>query len=215
MRVDIHVHTGRYSGCAVGSPQEMAQAALAKGLEGIVLAEHDMAWPQGELANLAKEFPGLRFFRGAEMTVAQGEHLLVLGVSTFAPLVPLLPYRQLIELVRDLGGIAILAHPLRRDPDPELLKLVDGVEVASHSIPQALRAKVTALASQYQLPAMAASDAHWPQALGQFAMDILSPVETEQELAAALAHGCFRNYIDPTFTSMKDEFYRDWKIIQT
>lgn len=215
MRIDIHVHTGRYSGCAVGSPQEMAQAALAKGLQGIVLAEHDLAWPQGELANLAKEFPGLRLFRGAEMTVAEGEHLLVLGVRTFSPLLPLLPYRQLIELVRELGGIAILAHPFRRDPDPELLKLVDGVEVASHSIPQALRAKAAALADQYQLPAMAASDAHSPQALGPFAMDILSPVESEEDLAAALAQGCFCNYIDPTFTSLKDEFYRGWKKIQT
>jgi predicted metal-dependent phosphoesterase TrpH len=83
MRVDIHVHTGKYSGCAVDTPETMVEGAIAAGLDGIVLSEHDLVWPSTLLADLQLRYPQIRLFSGAEMTTLEGEHVLALGLDSF------------------------------------------------------------------------------------------------------------------------------------
>ena len=63
MKIDMHVHTSRHSSCAVMSPQQMAEAALQSGLDGVTLAEHDYLWTAEEARELAEQFPPLAVFR--------------------------------------------------------------------------------------------------------------------------------------------------------
>ena len=134
MRIDLHVHTSRYSSCGHATPEEMAQAALDHGLDGIVLTEHNVTWPLDELSELRAAFPALTILSGIELTSDRGDDYLVLGLPRQDWFAPRLTAEEIVQRSQRLGGVVILAHPYRyRDDVPETLFTcpVDGVEVAS------------------------------------------------------------------------------------
>ena len=215
MRVDVHVHTGKYSGCAVDTPEAMVEAAIAAKLDGIVLTEHDLFWPNLPLTQLQQLYPQIKLFTGAEMTTLEGEHILALGLESFEGLYPLLPGLDLVEAIHIRGGIAIYAHPWRWNiqPAPGLSEAVDSLEIASTNINAAMRYKIQSLQKHLNLPGIAASDSHSIDTLGMFAIDLFEDVSTETELATAIRSGEFTNYIDQNRADQRrEEFYRGWKL---
>jgi hypothetical protein len=119
-----HVHTTRSDGR--GSPTDVARAARAAGLDFLVLTDHN---PR-ELPTPARE-EGVLLVGGEESTTPFG-HLVDVGSrraltddqKTSAP----------VRAVLELGGLAVLAHPLhpqRAWTDLAQARLASGVEVWS------------------------------------------------------------------------------------
>ncbi len=196
MRIDIHVHSSRYSPCSWQPPEEMIQAAVTAGLDGIVFTEHDLRWPQQELDRLQQVAPGLKLFSGAEMTTAEGEHVLVYGDMDYSRLRAFTAGVNLCLLVREMGGVSVLAHPGRwgQLPAPALLEAVDGLEVSSSNITRAMSLQAEHLARRYGKFMIVASDSHHTASLGGFALEFSAIVNDEVELAGALQHKKFQLY---------------------
>jgi hypothetical protein len=80
MKIDLHVHTRERSPCACSSTDEMILAAVDRGLDGLVITDHDRLVPTEDLAYLNAKYAPFRVFGGIEVTT-RGEHVLVLGVQ--------------------------------------------------------------------------------------------------------------------------------------
>ena len=190
MIIDMHVHTEEYSGCAHMSPEAMAQTAVDRGLDGVVITEHDYLWSQDELQALQTRFPALRILRGIEVSTAEG-HALAYGVSAedAASFYAHMPLADLTHTVHDAGGIVILAHPTRYEddiPDEVYDAHIDGVEALSLNVRMYMERAIQSLASELDVPSIAGTDAHVTESLGFYGTDFHTPIETEQDLIAAV-----------------------------
>ena len=189
MIIDMHLHTERYSICAGMSPDAMARTAVARGLDGVVLTEHDVLWPESELHALRARHPDLTILRGIEVNTRAG-HALAYGITravtaTFSDRMPL---RTLTRRVHEAGGIVILAHPARyndRLPRAVYRANLDGLEVRSFNIRGYMQRPIETLQADLDLPGIAGTDAHTTDVLGLYATDFDVPIETETDLVAA------------------------------
>lgn len=189
MIIDLHVHTSRHSQCAKSTPEEMVRAARDRGLDGVVLTEHDVVWLDDEFEALRKVCPGLRLFRAAEISTAEGEDMLVYGVSDIGPLSGRQPAATVVEQARRAGGAAILAHPLRYHAaiaEPLLRTPPDACEAWSLNIFAYQRTAIREFSERTGCGLVAASDAHHWASLGAYAVRFERPPRDEAELAAAL-----------------------------
>ena len=138
MLIDLHVHTYPYSDDSHLPPEEAVEQAKRAGLDAICFAEHDWHWNEADIARLRREH-GFPVFRGMEISSDEG-HILVFGLSEYRFGMHHASYVR--ELLDEVGGVMILAHPFRRKvryhPAPgelleevcsnQILDLVDAVE---------------------------------------------------------------------------------------
>lgn len=140
-RIDLHLHTRRYSGCSSLDPLKACELAQARGLDGLVITEHRVRWTDAELASLREAFPGLLVLSGMEATLVEGHDVVLLGEG--------LPYSLPMRMrARDLESLlapvreevfAFVAHAFRYSLDlgrklERVLALVDGIEMNSVNI---------------------------------------------------------------------------------
>ena len=73
-RIDIHLHTNRYSPDSDISPEQLIVDAKAAGLTALAITEHDTLWPIEELAelNARPEANGLTILGGVEVSAMEG-----------------------------------------------------------------------------------------------------------------------------------------------
>ena len=199
MLIDLHVHTSRYSSCGNATPEEMAAAALAHGLDGIVITEHNVMWPVAELDALREAFPALLIMNGIELTSDRGDDYLVLGLAQQDWFAPRLPAGELTHRAQAQGGVVILAHPYRyRDELPDTLDAfpVDGVEVASCNMHGTASMGAAQLAAGLGAFQVWNSDAHDTDTVGLYANRLPQRITNMTELALALARRQHRAYAD-------------------
>lgn len=200
MKVDIHVHTNKHSNCGVSSPEEMVQAAIACGLDAIVLTEHDYMWRPQELASLQARFPRIKLFSGIEVSVDYSEHIIVIGVPNPELFSPFMKPADLVAAVRQHQGAAILAHPYRWSPSVRrdiLEAQLDAVEVYSNSIRNYMQQPIRSLQQKLGLPLVASSDGHHTQQLGLYAIDLHQPARDDKDLARMIRQGQFDIWTNP------------------
>ena len=198
MLIDLHVHTSRYSPCGRGAPEQMVSRAAALGFDAIVLTEHHVVWPEEEVAALGQPCPGLRVFRGAEVTSADGDDFLLYGIGEGDWKVGM-DEREIVERAHAQGAVVVLAHPYRyHDRVPQVAEegLVDGVEVLSNNILAANQARAEELARRIGAFAVAATDAHHVDSLGLYGIRLHEAVTDEVELADALRRRAFELFVD-------------------
>lgn len=199
MLIDLHVHTSRYSPCGRSTPEEMAARALALGYDAIVLTEHHAVWSAEDAAALERRNPGLRVFRGVEVTSSSGDDYLLYGGLNGHPFEAGWDERAILERARVEGLVIVLAHPFRyRDRAPDIVEegLIDGVEVLSNNILVANQARASNLAARVGAFATAATDAHHVDTLGLYGTRLREPVDSEEELADALRRRGFELHVD-------------------
>ena len=196
MHYDFHVHTSRYSPCALDSPETICKRALEAGLAGIAITEHDLWWPSEELQSLADRFPELVIFRGAEYACPEGHFLVFLpngedgGKDLNARSV-----LNLIAGVHERGGMLIWAHPLRFGESLGWLKKakLDGIEVASSNINARLGNIARKLAAHRDLGMFRNSDTHRANTLGKYYNEIPLQLRNTAEMIRYLS----RNALTP------------------
>jgi predicted metal-dependent phosphoesterase TrpH len=171
MRYDLQVHT-HASPCSRASPEEMVQAAVDAGLDGIAITNHDIV-ADIEPARAAAGAE-LEVIAGIEVTTTQG-HLLGLGVREAPPQSDPI---SVVDNIHEQGGVAILSHPFDRlrqyytDSLPELAAAVDAVEVLnSRCLLNRYNHRAEQFSSEHELPRTGGSDAHFPMEVGRAATE--------------------------------------------
>jgi predicted metal-dependent phosphoesterase TrpH len=182
------------------SPQAMAQAALERDLDGVVLTEHNYLWSLAEVQALQMQFPALKILRGIEVSAAEG-HALVYGVSESETVAfyPKIPLAELANIVHAAGGIVILAHPARYKesiPCAVYHAGIDGIELFSMNIRTYMEAAIQELDTILGKPGIAGTDAHSIESLGFYATDYSHPIESEQDLVRAVKMQAFTLHRD-------------------
>jgi predicted metal-dependent phosphoesterase TrpH len=191
MKFDLHTHTRRHSHDADTDPLELVRAAVAAGLDGVVITEHDYLWPEEELAELRAAAPGLVVLGGVEVT-SRGGDLLCYGVTDPFALTRGMPFADVCREVHRQGGAVVAAHPNRwgqpfekilRDQRPEL----DGIEVMSNNMDPDLRRRAAELLARYpHFAQLGNSDSHAPGTVGCCYTDFDCEIRTTADLVAAI-----------------------------
>ncbi len=191
MKFDLHMHTARHSPDADSDPFELVRAAVAAGLNGIVITEHDYMWPDSELEELRAAAPELVILGGVEVT-ARGGDVLCYGITNPFALPRGIGWPELCREVHKQGGACVAAHPNRwgqpfekilREQNPEL----DGIEVMSNNMDRDLRSKAAELLKKYpHFAQLGNSDSHQPNTVGCCCTVFEVPVRTNAELVAAI-----------------------------
>ncbi len=177
-RLDLHVHTV-HSGDSPCEVKEVIESAKRKGLDGVAITDHDSVEGLEEAFELAEERD---FFviPGIEISSIDG-HILGLGIEEKVQ--PQLSAADTVDRIRDLGGIAISAHPfsLSLTPFSALEADFDAIEVFNPR-----RYIGNRLAKKYALeegiPMTAGSDAHYCQEIGMAGVEIDCELRLEEVL---------------------------------
>ncbi|MCP4902770.1 MAG: hypothetical protein GY906_37895 [bacterium] len=190
VRIDLHVHTGRYSQCAeLLDPYKIQDHALAAGVSGVVLTEHDLQWQDEEFELLRRSSPGISIFRGIEVSAA-GCHVVVIGIEDAGCLQRGASLEEVATLAAAEEAAVILAHPYRdSDPDHLPLHLVDAIEVASTSFTESEAKRARALATRNGKHQVASSDAHALVRVGWAWTEFPKIPANETELARLIRNG--------------------------
>jgi predicted metal-dependent phosphoesterase TrpH len=166
-RYDLQVHTDVSPGSRA-SPEDVVEAAVDAGLDGLAITNHDTL--EGYEAVNALAPANLTVIPGVEVTTTQG-HLLALDINEVPPQTDPL---AVIHTVHEQDGVAILSHPFDRLREYYTGNLdgiaaeIDGVEVLNSRciVPQYNR-NARSFAEQRDLPITGGSDAHFPMEVGR------------------------------------------------
>ncbi len=168
VRVDLHSHT-MWSGDSTTTPDELAEAVVASGIDVLCITDHNAVKGAQELAT---SLP-CRVVIGEELRTHAGE-LIGLFLTERVPFG--VQPAEAARLIRDQGGLVYVPHPfdpMRRNlAEPALLALteaglIDAVEAFNAKTSLAhLNERAAAFAREHGLAAGAGSDAHVPDALG-------------------------------------------------
>ena len=115
MMLDLHIHTSWNSADSNLSPIELIREAKRLGLDGVVVTEHDRGWDRFRARELAAEHDFL-FLRGMEVSTDLG-HILVCGLDEYVSGIQ--RAEKPWQVVDEVGGIMIAAHPFRRAFTPD------------------------------------------------------------------------------------------------
>jgi len=151
---------------ALNNPREMIEAAIRRGLQGMIITDHDSVMGGLVGKRAAKEYNGFQVIPGAEVTSRSG-HILAIGIEVDVP--KRLSVEETVEKIHDLGGIAIASHPFSSRVRPSLgeecLK-TDGIEVFNSTNRSLANASAMSLAQAHGRPGTAGSDSHWAKTVG-------------------------------------------------
>lgn len=198
LRIDLHLHTSRYSRCSAIPPERLIDQAVQAGLDGVVITEHHVQWSVEELEELrqASGHPGFLLLAGFEYTSSKGD-LLVYGIDALnvSQFEPCWPPEQAVQLAGQLGGVCIAAHPTRAGLgfDVGIAQLpLAAIEVCSVNLQPHEQRMAVKLAEAIGARQVACSDAHAIQDVGRFATEFDMVIRDATDLRTALMHGRFR-----------------------
>jgi hypothetical protein len=108
---DLHIHTTRSDGW--WEPERLAEAAVARGLSAIGIADHDDIAAGFAVADVvAKQGLPLRVYVGQEISArVEGHDVHVLGLDLTGEVRPWQSIPATIEAILMQGGFPILPHP--------------------------------------------------------------------------------------------------------
>jgi predicted metal-dependent phosphoesterase TrpH len=191
--VDHHLHTARHSPDSLMEPREMIEAALSRGLDAVVITEHDYQWKPRELAELQREAGDrLLVLSGAEVSAREG-HFLVYGLPNLDAAPPGIALSRLVEVVRGHRGAIVGAHPFRWGQDFRTIldnlgpDRLDGLERVSKNVTTETRqAAETLLREHPHLVGTGSSDSHEPETLGCYHSEADRPIRSMADFIAAI-----------------------------
>lgn len=173
-RFDPHVHSF-FSGDAASSPEQLVAAARAKGLQGIVLTDHntceavDYCLSRGLMNEGGLPVDGFLVVPGVEVSTADG-HLLCVGAKL--PVMAGAPAIEVEQAILEAGGVAVPAHPYdkwRAGIREEILDRMQTpvIEVFNAAVTsRSYNHQAASYASAHGKAGTAGSDAHHASAVG-------------------------------------------------
>lgn len=198
-RIDLHLHTSRYSSDSIITPEQLLIDAKAAQLTGVVITEHDWLWTDEELAelNARPEADGLTVMSGVEVSAREG-HFLCFGLPHLRNIEPGIYLKNLIEEVQGYGGVIVAAHPYRWDQDFDSIydsyhHAISALELASKNVDRQSRTRVENLVKRSAVQqTTGSSDAHEPGQIGCYFTEFKTEIREMKELINALKGGDLR-----------------------
>ena len=171
MKVELHLHTMRYSACSIATPFDLMARLIQAGYGAVFITEHDRMWADWEIAHLQGHFPDIRIFPGVELSIGPlgTTHLLVLGTCDTAYL-RLRDMAEVLAKARQENHLTVLAHPFRWEGTAEVLRaglLPDALEYRSSNHNQRHAEESEQAATEYRLRLVNAGDVHSLEMIGQ------------------------------------------------
>ena len=192
MHIDLHSHTAVWSTDSNLLPHDLIVQSAERGLDGVVLTEHDVVWPAERVAAL-NESSTILVLSGVEVTTELG-HVLVYGLPTLTPRIS--EARLLRERCDEHGALMFLAHPARdpglRVPPDAFRELFDGVEGLNGCDGPLQNQSAASRGRNLPLPPIGGSDCHALHEVGTAATEFDGEIATMAELVAALRAGAYR-----------------------
>ncbi len=198
MKVALHVHTSRLSGCADAEPEEMIEEYINCGFDALFFTEHDAVWPRADLQGLRAAYPDIQIFPAIELSLFQPRsfvHLLILGAADEEYLY-LASADKVIDKAREDNFLTVLAHPYRYDSSDEILRrgiYPDAMELRSNTHLEQHAALARAFASEHAIRLVNSDDAHSIEDIGNFWVETDRPLERPgelREIVLAGEYGC-------------------------
>ena len=181
----MHTHTSVWSTDSNVLPHELLAHAAKRGLDGIVLTEHDVVWPADRVAVL-NDTTDLLVLTGVEVTTELG-HVLVYGLDELRPRIS--EARRLRELCDARGALMFLAHPAR-DPGlrvpPAAMEMFDGVEGLNGCDGPLQNQSASSRGRNRPLPPIGGSDSHAIHEIATAATEFPREIESLDQLLQAL-----------------------------
>ena len=198
MRIELHLHTSRYSFCATATASQLMEQMVRIGYGAVYITEHDAVWSDREIEQVQLGYPDIRIFPGVELSIGPEllKHLVVLGTNDPAYLALRDDPAGILAKARDEGHLTILAHPFRWDGAEEMLQaglLPDALEyhTGNHSPSEAKVAE--AASATYGLPLVNAGDVHSPRFLGRFWIETDRPVHKADDIRRVVMNRAYVN----------------------
>ncbi|MBN2026670.1 MAG: PHP domain-containing protein [Actinobacteria bacterium] len=207
MIVDLHVHTNHSSFCSQLSPGELLVRAKMIGLDAVAVTEHSV-YSGAHITCEMGLAEGFRVFKGVEVYTTGGD-MLVFG--TEVEVCPDMEFEELLQAVREVGGVIVAAHPTRGYwghhrkykgfPPREVLERVDAIETLNGGCSYQENVQATRLATELGLPQVGGSDAHSVSQVGRCVTVFPRPIQGDDELARFIREGeCVAAYLDGILT---------------
>ncbi len=197
IRIDLHLHTTRYSACSLLEPRELAAAARASGLDGVIITEHGRVWSEAELEELRSGAGDLLILAGQEVRTRLPDRspadLLVFGSEReFSTLIS---PAELLEAVHRDGGVVVAAHPYRAGlglGDLARTLDLDGIETLSGNSSLRENGEAGRAARERGLPALGGSDAHEVGRVGFYATEFAGTVTSINDIISLIRQNACR-----------------------
>jgi predicted metal-dependent phosphoesterase TrpH len=180
-------------------PDEMIATARQRGLDAVIITEHDHQWSPRELVQLQREAgPELLVLSGAEVSAREG-HFLVYGLPNLDDAPPGITVSRLVDVVRRHDGAIVGAHPFRWGQDFRAILAdlgpdrLDGLERVSKNVTvETRRATESLLREHPHLAGTGSSDSHETQTLGCYHSVLDRPISSMADFVAAIKSGAIR-----------------------
>lgn len=188
MILDPHIHS-TYSSDSTASPRDIVKKAKSIGLDAIAVADHNTI--KGALATVeeAKKIDNFVVIPAMEISSNKG-HIVALGIKEDVK--KGLSPEETVKKIRELGGIAIAAHPFVsyreglcdhvKELDIDAIETLNSRYVFGYSN---WRAKN--LAEKRNIPEIGASDAHFLGAIGSCVTELDADLSSESIIEGILS----------------------------
>ncbi|SMP70691.1 PHP domain-containing protein [Anoxynatronum buryatiense] len=212
MLIDMHIHEKTYSDDSFIELKQIICKAQSMGLDGICITDHDSMGLVDQAAQVSREmnFP---VFVGAEILTYQGD-ILVFGVDHIPG--EMMQAQQLIDWTNQHGGVAVSAHPYRKNgrgigDGLYSLKGLAGIEGLNGSTPYHLNAQARETALAMDIPLLGSSDAHLLERVGMYATLFEGSVRDMKDLTEGIKAGGVSpvHYTGGAYRSYDDYFNRE------
>ncbi len=187
MLIDIHTHTFIGSDCSILHPEDLIVTAKERGIEAVCITDHDTTRAVKICKELGRNYDFL-VLGGMEVRCKEGD-VLTFGLWTRPP--GTITVQELIELVHDVGGVVIPAHPFRTEA-PSLRDKIwevrgfDAIEILNGNASDYQNELARDAALKLDLPGTGGSDAHSRLSIGQCLTFFEDRIRNEEELIVAI-----------------------------
>jgi predicted metal-dependent phosphoesterase TrpH len=190
MKLDLHLHS-RYSFDATSTVAEIISAAVARGLQGIAITDHNTNEALEEIQSL--ERPGFFIIPGVEVHTTWGDIIGLFCRKFIESRDPV----GVAEAIHREGGLVVWPHPSRMNyTAPELLiPHLDAVETfnarnteVERITPSRGEPRLIELADRLNLAVVGGSDGHSPSEIGN-GRTIIPDCSSLDEIKAAIKSG--------------------------
>ncbi len=191
MLIEMHAHTSRHSECSRVDPIQLVERVRMKGLQGLVITEHEYLWSSSEIEELREKTGADESFviLAAQEVNTDIGHVLVYGADQ-----SITGTHPLGELRKSYPHAALVwAHPLRKGRTPKISRLLspdlDAIEIFNNNHTPRGNYHGLMLWHQYKFTAISGSDTHGIETAGTLPTLFDHPVRNMDELVDELKQG--------------------------
>lgn len=209
MLIDLHAHSSGISKCCRIPIEQVIEEAKKVGIDGLVLTNHYQKnyVTDGDYSAFAARYiaeyeyaadlvrnSDFRVFFGIEVTMEQhpGVHMLIYGVETeflrAHPTVFDYTQEELYQLVCEVGGFLVQAHPMRRQNRLLDTRFLDGIEISCHPLYEGTHIdELTPIAEAADILLTAGGDFHADTHRARCGVYLDDAITTSKQIAYYLA----------------------------